>query len=88
MFVLTPVLVAQAAIVEDIEIRGNRTVSIEEIRKHIETRVGEKLNPDRVKKDLEAVMSIGKFDKLKSYVVTEKGPRDGVVVIFKLVELQ
>lgn len=88
IIVVTPSVIAQNPIVEDVEIRGNRTVTTQEILKQIKTSPGERFDPEQVRKDLESVMSIGKFDKAKSTVVTEKGPRDGVVVIFKLVELQ
>lgn len=88
IIVANPALIAQNPIVEDVEIRGYRTVSIQEIRKHIKTLVGEKFDPEQVRRDLESVMSIGKFDKARSTVVADKGPRDGVVVIFKLIELE
>lgn len=83
-----PSLLAQSRLVEEIEIRGYRSVSIEEIRKHIKTTVGDEFDPEQLRRDLESIMSIEKFDKLKSSVVTDRGPRGQVKVIFKLVEHQ
>jgi len=75
-----------APLVEDIEIRGYRTVSREEILKEIETRPGKPFNRRRARLDFERLMKTGVFDSLKSKFVIEDGPRSGKVVIFILHE--
>jgi outer membrane protein assembly factor BamA len=78
---------AQGKPVEDLEIRGNRSVSSEEILKRVKTKPGEPYQADQVKRDFEQVMEMGVFDKLRSSVIIETGVRHGVVVIFMLEEI-
>jgi len=80
-------VVAQEKLIEDVEIRGNRTITREEILKRIKTEPGKIYRENQVKEDFRRVMDIGAFDRLQSKVVTEKAPRDRVIVIFILKEL-
>jgi len=77
---------AQQRLIEDIELRGYRSVSSEEIRRHIKSKPGEVYNEEQVKKDYQAVMGMGIFDPSKCKMMTDDGPRGGVIVIFELRE--
>lgn len=77
---------AQGRLVEDVELRGYRSVTAEELRKHIKTKPGEKYDAAQVKRDFAQLLALEIFDKLQSKVVTQTGPRGGAVVIFDLQE--
>lgn len=77
---------AQQKLVEDVEIRGYRTVPVEEIWKRIKTRPGDEYKLERAQQDLQSVLDIKAFDALKSKLVVEVGPRGGVIVTFDLKE--
>ena len=79
---------AQNRPVEEVEIRGYRTVTREEITKRIETTPGKPLSLRRAQRDFERLVKMGVFDELKSKLVVEDGPRGGKVVIFILEENQ
>ncbi|MCI0336668.1 MAG: hypothetical protein L0226_03755 [Acidobacteria bacterium] len=79
-------VVSQEKLVEDLEIRGNKTVSREKILEKIKTRPGEVYKETQVKEDFQRVLEMGVFDKLKSSLVIKAGVRNGVVVIFNLKE--
>ena len=85
--VLAASTVAQENLVEDVEIRGYKSVSKEQILEKIKTRPGQRFNAEQVKEDLQRVMEIGVFDKLSCRVLADKGSRGGVVVVFILKEL-
>ena len=74
-------------VIEDIEIRGYRTVTSEEIRKNIQSKPGDPYDPEQVKRDFEKVLDMGIFDKAECKLKTEKGVRGGVIVIFLLKEI-
>lgn len=77
---------AQAGIVEDLELRGYRKISRETLLQHIKTRPGDKFSDDQVKRDLEALIKLDCIDPLKIAVQTTQGPRGGKVVIFMIAE--
>jgi outer membrane protein assembly factor BamA len=79
--------IAQSKLVEDVEIRGYRTVSVEEIKKRLHTEPGKPFSAKRSTRDFERLMKMGVFDKLKSKLVIEDGPRGGKIVIFVLEEI-
>lgn len=79
--------VAQSpTLVEDVEIRGYKTVSREEILKQIETKPGEPFDMGRAERDFERLMKMGVFDAIKSKLIIQDGPRSGKIVIFVLRE--
>lgn len=77
---------AQSILVEDVELRGYRSITAEELRKHIKTTPGEKYDEAQVKRDFQQILALGIFDRAKSKFVIEEGPRGGMVVIFDLKE--
>jgi outer membrane protein assembly factor BamA len=79
--------VAQNRLVEEVELRGYQSVSREELLQKIKTKPGELYVAEQVKQDLSALLATGLFDKLRSKVVINTGPRGGVVVTFDLKEL-
>jgi hypothetical protein len=73
--------------VEDLEIRGHRTVSRDVIMKRIKTRPGMQFSRRQADTDLANVLKIGVFDKEESKLFIETGAKGGVVVIFALKEV-
>ena len=73
--------------VETVEVVGNRRLSREYILSHIKTRAGETFSAKRSQRDLKEILALGVFDKAKTRIITEQGERDGVVVIFEVVEM-
>ena len=74
-------------LVETLEIQGNRRLRDEDIIFHIKTRPGEPFSEEQVRRDLQALLELGVFDKTQTRVSTEQGLRGGVVVIFDVVEM-
>jgi len=73
--------------VEAVDIIGNRRLTSEQIRAWIHTQPGEKFSYDLLRQDLKAIRGSGYFDKSQTRSSIEKGVRDGVVVVFEVVEL-
>ncbi len=78
---------ALGRLVEELEIVGNRRLTMDQIVGWIRTRAGETYNPDQVQKDLLAIIATGAFDARGTRVTLEDGVRGGVRVIFEVVEL-
>lgn len=78
---------AEGRLLERVEIMGNRTINHERILSWIKTRPGEPYNENQIKRDLEAILANGYFDKRTTRVHTEQGVRGGVGVTFEVVEL-
>ena len=74
-------------LVEEIDIQGNRRHRDEDLLYYIKTRVGDVYNPQQVERDLQELLSLNFFDKVKTRVLTEEAPRGGVRVIFEVTEL-
>src|SRR5437773_3116834 len=77
----------QQRLVENVDIIGNRRLRKEDIIYYIQTRAGEPYNPAQVERDLQAILSLGFFDKVDTRVTIEDGPRGGVNVTFFVKEL-
>src|SRR5215472_5496307 len=77
----------QQRLVEDVDITGNRRLRKEDILYYIQTRPGDPYNPEQVNRDLQAILSLGFFDKVGTRVTQEDAPRGGVRVIFEVKEL-
>lgn len=74
-------------LVESMNIVGHRRLTSAQILSWIHTRPGEPYSAAQVKRDYEALLATGNFNKSQTNVSTEDGVRDGVVVTFKVVEL-
>ena len=64
----------QQRLVEEVDIIGNRRLRKEDIIYYIQTRAGEPYNPAQVERDLQAILSLGFFDKVDTRVTIEDGP--------------
>ncbi len=69
--------------VTSVDITGNREIPTDRILAVIGTKVGDVLNPDRLRRDAEAIMGLGWFADVTLRL--ESGP-DGVRVVFLIVE--
>src|SRR5678815_4149169 len=78
---------SQQRIVENVDIIGNRRLRKDDILYYIQTRPGDVYNVDQVQRDYQTLLSLSFFDKVKTRVFTEPGPRGGVAVTFEVVEL-
>lgn len=83
----TPTPQQQQRLVESVEVEGNRRQRDEDILYWVQTRAGDVYNEARVQRDLIALLSLGFFDKVKTRVSIQDGPRGGVEVIFTVEEL-
>jgi len=70
--------------VESIEIRGNRRIPSDTIKYNIQTKAGDALNPDVIRRDVRTLYAQGFFDDIR--VDEEDGKNGGVVVIFVIKE--
>src|SRR5437867_11182097 len=77
----------QQRLVENVDIIGNRRLRKEDIIYYIQTRKDEPYSPAQVERDLQAILSLGFFDKVDTRVTIEDGPRGGVNVTFFVKEL-
>jgi hypothetical protein len=78
---------AAGRLIEHVDIVGNRRITRNQILSWIKTRPGEPYNSDQIKRDLEAILATGVFDRSATRVYAEEGARSGVGVIFRVVEL-
>ncbi len=85
----SPIDSAEAAgrLVEEIDIMGNRRMTMQEILAVIKTRPGDPYNATQVEADLDEFLNTGYFDKSATRVTMETAPRGGVRVIFEVREL-
>src|ERR1700687_5328907 len=74
-------------LVESVDIVNKRRLRKNDILYYVQTRPGDPYNEQQIQRDLQAILNLGFFDKVKSRVYTEEGPRGGVVVIFEVKEL-
>ncbi len=77
----------QPRVVEEVDIIGNRRLRKDDILYWIQTRPGDTFNSGQVGRDLQAILSLGFFDKVGTRVYTEEAPRGGLRVIFEVREL-
>jgi outer membrane protein insertion porin family len=77
----------QPRLVEEVDIIGNRRLRKDDIVYYIQTRQGDPFNADQVARDLQAILTLGFFDKVGTRVYTEDAPRGGIRVIFEVKEL-
>ena len=74
-------------LVESVDITGNRRLRKDDILYYVQTRAGDPYNEAQVQRDYQTLLSLTFFDKTKTRVLTETGPRGGVNVIFEVSEL-
>jgi len=77
----------QQQLVESVDIQGNRRLKDEDLLYYIKTRPGDVFNQAALERDLQELLSLNFFDKVKTRVLTEEGVRGGVNVIFEVAEL-
>jgi len=75
---------APGARIESVEIRQNRRIPGETIKYNIQTKAGDVLNPDVIRRDIKTLYSQGYFDDIR--VDEEPGKAGGVVVVFTVKE--
>src|SRR5258705_1539886 len=74
-------------LVESVDITGNRRLRKDDILYWVKTRRGDPYNAEKVKRDYQAILALGFFDKTATRVLIENGARGGVNVIFEVKEL-
>jgi len=74
-------------IVESVDIQGNRRLRDEDLLYFTKTRAGDVYDPAALERDLQELLSLNFFDKVKTRVLVEDGIRGGVNVIFEVFEL-
>ncbi len=77
----------QQQLVESVDIQGNRRLKDDDLLYYIKTRPGDVFNQQQLERDLQELLSLNFFDKVKTRVLTEEGVRGGVNVIFEVAEL-
>ena len=70
--------------IEIVEIQGNRRIPKDTIRYHLQTKPGDILNPDIIRRDVKELYAQRFFDDIR--VDTEEGAQGGIVVIFVVKE--
>lgn len=75
------------ALVETVEVIGNRRLTAKQILGWVRTRAGEPYDEVRVKRDFDAILATRNFDKLSTRVFIEDGVRGGIGVYFEVHEL-
>ncbi|HEY8563208.1 MAG TPA: outer membrane protein assembly factor BamA [Pyrinomonadaceae bacterium] len=83
----TAAAAAQQQLVESVDIQGNRRLKDDDLLYYIKTRPGDVFNQAALERDLQELLSLNFFDKVRTRVLTEEGVRGGVNVIFEVVEL-
>ncbi|MEW6734722.1 MAG: POTRA domain-containing protein, partial [Acidobacteriota bacterium] len=86
LFCFQPVLAQDSRIVEEVDIRGNRSIPTDTIKLYIQTKKGDIYSEQQVQRDFQAIMAQGFFDEFDSRVLVEEGPRGGIIVIFQVKE--
>jgi outer membrane protein insertion porin family len=76
----------QEAVVEDVEIRGNRRIPKESILYYVQSKPQDRFDLGLVQRDLQAIIQMGLFDPLATKLFVEDGPRGGKIVIFQVKE--
>jgi len=70
--------------IESIEVRNNRRIPGETIKYNIQTKAGDTLNPDTIRRDIKTLFSQGYFDDIR--VDQEPGKNGGIIVVFTVQE--
>ena len=73
---------SDGAVIEAIQVAGNRAVPIEAIVAKIQTKAGDKINTAAIKRDMASVRSLG-FEDVR---VEEKNGTSGKIIMFFVME--
>jgi len=76
--------VSAARKVESIEVFGNRRIPQETIKYNIQTKAGDTLNPDVIRRDIKTLYAQGYFDDIR--VDEKEGKNGGVILVFTVQE--
>ena len=76
----------QEALVEDVEIRGNRRIPRESILYYVQSKPQDRFSLALAQRDLQSIIQMGLFDPLATKLFVEDGPRGGKIVIFQVKE--
>src|SRR6266849_2879142 len=75
---------ATAPKIESVDVRNNRRIPGDTIKYNIQTKAGDTLNPDIIRRDIKTLYAQGYFDDIR--VDEQDGKNGGVIVIFTLKE--
>ena len=70
--------------IETVEVRNNRRIPGDTIKYNIQTKAGDTLNPDVIRRDIKTLYAQGYFDDIR--VDEEPGKSGGVIVVFTVQE--
>src|SRR5262245_46465294 len=76
----------QEAVVEEVEIRGNRRIPRESVLYYVQSKPQDRFDLSLAQRDLQAIIQMGLFDPLATKLFVEDGPRGGKVIIFQVRE--
>src|SRR4030095_857044 len=74
------------AVVEEVEIRGNRRIPKESILYYVQSKPQDRFDLGLAQRDLQAILQLGFFDPLATKLYLEDGQRGGKIVIFQVKE--
>lgn len=74
-------------LIDDLDIMGNSRLTKDEILAWIKVRPGDVYDAEKIKKDFDALLATGYFDKLSTRVFMEDAVRGGVRIVFEVAEL-
>jgi outer membrane protein insertion porin family len=70
--------------IESVDVRNNRRIPSDTIKYNIQTKAGDTLNPDIIRRDIKTLFSQGYFDDIR--VDEEPGKNGGIIVVFTVQE--
>ncbi|MGH9915186.1 MAG: POTRA domain-containing protein, partial [Pyrinomonadaceae bacterium] len=73
-------------LVENVDVEGNRRNRTDDILYFVQTRQGDTFDQKQIEADLKRILDLGFFDKTEAKVLTQRGPREGVNIIFHVKE--
>lgn len=76
-------LAASPALIQSVEIRGNRKIERAAVLERIQSKVGSAMNPELVRQDIRSIFSLGYFEDIQ---VDEEPSASGIKLIFRLRE--
>jgi outer membrane protein insertion porin family len=69
--------------IEDVQVRGNRRIPTETIKYNLQTKVGDRLDRNLIRRDIKALYALGHFDDIR---VEEEDGKTGKIIIFVVKE--
>src|SRR5215510_8849267 len=78
--------VGAEAVVDEVEIRGNRRIPKESILYYVQSKPLDRFDLALAQRDLQAILQMGLFDPLATKLFLEDGPRGGKIIIFQVKE--